>query len=359
MPLHPPHRLRLAMVYLAILGVGLSILLEVTHWQLFHAASGGSYCSVNETFDCRTVALSRYAVVAGLPLPLWGCAGFLTIGLAAWLRSRLAFPLALLGAVLSIALLLEEVLHVGAVCLLCEGVHAVFVILAVLAFFARRQPGTAPLQWRREAWVLAPGILGLLVAALVLPPYWAASQWLQGPQVPHGEDEAGHPWIGAVEPRLVIEEWVDYRCPHCAVSSRRMARLVMQHPEVIRLVRRHQPGLRCHPVPRAENLCLHVRAAICAGKQGKFWEMDAWLFAQPGVRTRADLEPALASQAIAVDTFDACLQDPATFARAAAEYDAAVEANMLTTPRYRIAEEILGPAEFWPTVESRIAHASK
>lgn len=350
-----PRSPRRAIVGLALVGIALCIVLQITHWQLFHHSGGGRYCSVGETFDCRTVGLSRFAVVLGVPLPLWGLAAFVTVALAAARHSGWTGPLAFTGAALSLALLVEEVVNIGAICLLCEGVHVLFIAIAVIAWLAgRREP--SPPRARRDAIVFAPGLALLVLAALALPPYWAASRWLhEGATLPHGEDAQGHPWIGAQTPTVVLEEWVDYRCPHCAVASRRSASWVSAEPERLRLVRRHQPGLRCAPLAASETLCLSVRAAICAGKQGKFWEMDAWLFSTPRPRALTDLAPATRDLSLDTTAFDACLRDPATYAVAAAEFDAAASEGIRNTPSYRVDGTSVPRAELDATIRARLA----
>jgi len=357
MPSKTTSRLRLVLTVLGALGVAACVALAVTHWQLFHSYDAGSYCAVGETFDCRSVALSRFAVVGDVPLPIWGFAGLLAVGLAVWRRSGLASPLAISGAAISIALLIEELVHVGAICLLCEVVHVVFLALAVVTELWRRHEGLALRPTSRDlAGVLVPPALLLALAYVAIPRYWASAEWLRGElTIPHGEDDEGHPWIGATDPRIVVEEWVNYRCPHCAVASRRMARWVAEHPEEIRLVRRQQPGVRCIPLDGPHEICLEARAAWCAGKQGKFWAMDAWLFTPGRVRTRADLEPAWRALGLDAEAFDTCLDDPASHEAAARDYEEARRARILATPTYRVDGRAVPPSELRSLLQARLS----
>jgi len=349
---------RIAVFVLCGIGLALCVALEITHWKLFHTTNAAHYCSLGSTFDCRSVALSRWSIAFGLPLPFWGAAGFIAIATAAQQRSPFLFPLVAVGTLVSLALFLESALHVGTLCILCEAVHALFLLLAPLAWIAVPPTRTAWSNVTRLPSTRRIALAGFVAIALpyvALPRYWTAARWLHdGVTLPHGIDAQGHAWIGATAPTLQFEEWIDYRCPHCAVASRRSAALVSGDPTRVRLIRRHQPGVECRPVAKAQ-LCLHLRAALCAGQQGKFWEMDAWLFAHAVGKGSFDLEPAMRAVDLSPETFTACLDDPATFEAAAAEYRAARDLGVEATPAYRVGEQLVRPGEFWRSSAIRAA----
>ena len=106
----PPPVPRALPVVLALLGLAVSIVLEQVHVKTYLAPGADSFCSVGQTFDCNQVALSRFSVLLGVPMPIWGIAGFLAMLVAAWHRLRLLWPLAGLATLASVCLLLEELL---------------------------------------------------------------------------------------------------------------------------------------------------------------------------------------------------------------------------------------------------------
>jgi hypothetical protein len=289
-------------------------------------------------------------VVLGVPMPVWGLAGFLAMLLAAWHRLRLLWPLATLAALASVGLLLEELVFVGAVCLLCEAVHVLALALAVVAWRWHRKHGRRATP---AAWLAVGGVPAAIVlaTAFIVPPYWAPLTWLHGVPHPHGEDDEGHHWVGAEQPTLTIEEFVDYGCPHCAVATNLTRRRLARHDDRLRVIRRHQPRMRCNE--RNEG-CITLRAAHCAAQQGKFWEMDAWLFAQaPGID---DVDVLEGARALGLDeiTFVPCLQDAATYAWADAEAKAARKLKIHVTPTYRVDGRVVDPRELAALFDERL-----
>jgi len=326
-----PRRLALG---LAVAGALACVALEVVHVRAYLAPSVGSFCSFGARLDCSSVALSRYAVWLGIPLPLWGLAGFVALGLAAWRRSAWLLPLAAVAALTGVGLTALGALKLGALCLLCEAVHALNLGILVCAWRAR--PALShPLAARGESALVLLPPLGVLLAALAfVPPYWAVSAWTSELPLPHGRTADGHPWIGAEQPRLVLEQFVDYSCPHCKAESAQTALRLSEHPAELRIVRRFFPRTMCSPP--SEPRCLATRIALCADEQDRFWQADRWLFehAEGGI----DPSPADAARALGLDAarLATCVALPATFERAAAEWRAARKLHVPGTPYYLV-----------------------
>jgi len=265
---------------LAALGLVLSILLERVHVQAYMNPADGSFCALGARLDCASVALSRFSVLAQIPLPVWGAVGFFAIGVALVGESRWVLPLTAVAAFASLVLLAVEIFAIGALCLLCEAVHVVsFALFGVV--LAMRRELTAPLADKQKlAGIFGPPVVVMVALFFLLPRYWNAFGWRGEPPFPHGRLADGAPWIGSPSPKVTIEEFTDYRCGHCKSASARTLRLLAEHPKSVRLVRRQFPRGPCPK--RASNACLALRLAYCADEQGKFWPADRWLFAFGG-----------------------------------------------------------------------------
>lgn len=83
----------------------------------------------------------------------------------------------------------------------------------------------------------------------------------------------GAPHKGAAGASIVVVEWADFECPFCARTAPVLDALLERFPGHVQLVFKHYP-LSGHK--HAEKA---ARAAVAAGKQGKFWEMHKALFA--------------------------------------------------------------------------------
>jgi len=317
---------------LAAVGFLLSAILEWIHVQTNVFPAADSYCSFGERLDCVSVAASPYAVVLGLPLPVLGMLGFLSCWLATRARSAWLLPLSAVAALSSLLLFGLSALSLGTFCLWCEAVH-----LTALALFAvvvqRRQALTRPLSDRSVLLpVLAFPALLALAFWVAFPPYWAAFSYKAEPPLPTGVTEDGAPWIGAVEPKHVIDEFTDYACPHCRVGAARSLRLVSRHAGV-RLVRRQNPRMHCRAGTTA---CSFVRLADCAAAQGRFWQADRWLFAHANPKKPTDLGAFARDVRLNQATLEACASSEAAYEAAERSSDLARRKRIRDTPSYLV-----------------------
>ncbi len=316
---------------LALAGLLLSLLLEVLHVRAYLSPDSSSFCSAGTTLDCTSVALSRYAVLLGLPLPVWGALGFFSIGTAAWLRSAWLVPLTALAAAASVALLGIELVLVGALCLLCEGVHLLAVALLVIAW--RGRASLAPRARDDGALIFLPALGLMLGLLLFLNPYWRVFTWKGALPLPEGVTSDGAAWVGAREPKLVLEEYTDYLCPHCKAATSWTLRRLAQRPNDIRIVRRQHPLRACRATLKGS--CPQLRMAYCAAEQQRFWQMDRWLFAHDD-----QVEPSYAQAAADVGLdgarFERCVERPDVYERAEREAQATTKRHFKGTPTYMV-----------------------
>jgi len=317
---------------LALVGLALSVVLARLHQQA-HAGIA-SFCAVNETFNCDRVATSRYSVVLGLPVAVWGALGYgLAAVLAAWAigrRGRSSWPRGLLflvtvaAAAASAALAGVSEFLIGAFCIVCAASWATSLGLFAAAWRACRPegPGRAVRQDLgavranpvRAAAVVSAALVGLVLASATYPRYWsrAAAAPVSGPArtLPPGTP-------------LVIYEYSDYECPFCARAHLETKAQLAGRPDV-KVVRRHFPlDPACNPAVRRAihpRACELARAGVCAEAQGSFPEMDDLLFANQ--EAKRPLEDLARQAGLDLKRFRECMVS-ATAARRVAEDAAA------------------------------------
>lgn len=91
------------------------------------------------------------------------------------------------------------------------------------------------------------------------------------------------PQLGANPPRskgkadapVTIEEFGDLQCPPCAGLNPELQRIQTEYGERVRIIFRHFPLTSLHPYALEA-----AQAAEAAGEQGKFWEMQDWMYLQ-------------------------------------------------------------------------------
>jgi protein-disulfide isomerase len=116
----------------------------------------------------------------------------------------------------------------------------------------------------------------------------------------------GSPSRGPEAARVVIVEFADFECTHCAQAAPTLEEIWKRHEREVRFVFKYLP-LSIHP--HAE---LAARAAIAAQAQGKFWEMHDVLFANQRRLERGDLDAYARAMQLDLDRFNADFDSPAT-----------------------------------------------
>src|SRR5688572_19385170 len=81
------------------------------------------------------------------------------------------------------------------------------------------------------------------------------------------------PIKGPKEAPVTIVEFSDYQCPFCAQADALIEEVLADYPNDVRFVYKQFPLTTIHP-----NAMPASKAALAAGKQGKYWEMHKVLF---------------------------------------------------------------------------------
>jgi protein-disulfide isomerase len=81
------------------------------------------------------------------------------------------------------------------------------------------------------------------------------------------------PTRGPKDAKVTIVEFSDYQCPFCSQAEPLVDQVMQAYPKDVQRVYKQFPLTSIHP-----NALPASKAALAAGKQGKFWEMHAKLF---------------------------------------------------------------------------------
>lgn len=84
------------------------------------------------------------------------------------------------------------------------------------------------------------------------------------------------PVKGPADAKITIIEFSDFQCPYCKRGKDNMEKVMEMYPKDVKIVFKQLPlGFHQQATPAA-------KAALAAGKQGKFWEMHDKLFDNQG-----------------------------------------------------------------------------
>jgi protein-disulfide isomerase len=139
----------------------------------------------------------------------------------------------------------------------------------------------------------------------------------------------------------------DFQCPYCAQWERQTAQQVITEfveTGVARLAFVNFP-LRQHPnaLPAAE-------AAMCAGAQGKFWELHDRIFATQeewsGLPSaEAFFEQAAGAVGVALPEYQACIRDHVMRPMIEADVERATSGGAGSTPTFFVGSQVISGAE--------------
>lgn len=143
----------------------------------------------------------------------------------------------------------------------------------------------------------------------------------------------GQPSMGRPEAPVTVVEFTDYQCPFCLRFIKTTFPTLKEKYIDTGKVRwvAHNLPLGFHPHARKA-----AQAALCAGDQGKFWEMRTKLFENPQKLDVKYLPGYARDLSLDEATFDACLNGDSHLADIDREAKAANAVNLSGTPSFII-----------------------
>ena len=254
---------------------------------------------------CDALRHTAIATPMGIPLPLFGLAGFLAIGVASLLpgqRARMAqLGLAVISAMVGLSLLVVQ-FRLGKLCPFCVVADGSGILSALVASARLWLAAEAPVP----RVLTFAGALVLVIAPVV--PMVAGFRINTVPQVIR--DELARSPHGVV----TVVDFVDFECPFCRMTHGDLAPLLETHAGRVRLVRRQTPlKMHVHALDAA-------RGACCAEQLGKGDAMADALFTAPVEDlTLEGCEKIAQRVGLSLEPYRACVRDPATDALIAAD----------------------------------------
>ena len=292
-----------SVVLLILAGLADSIYLSMHHYLVYTDIGYESFCAISKAINCDTVSQSPYSIFLGVPVAVWGVAGYLFCFLllpfafsADAVKKRmwpLIFAVTFIFSLVSIIFAVISNLYIRSYCIMCILIYGINFMLVFYSWLIIRRfgekEGIIKGIWQDlhiiiyKKWLslslFAPYTAIVVFVFIFFPVYWNLTPPPLSANVPKGITEDGHPWIGGSEnPELVITEFTDYLCFQCKKMHFMLRHLVEKNPEKIRLVHRHYPmDHRYNPLVKEP---FHVGSgdmsllSIYAAKEGKFWEMN-------------------------------------------------------------------------------------
>jgi len=292
-------------LFIALTGFFDSIYLAVSHYRNYVDMGYQSFCAISRAINCDTVSQSPYSIFLDVPVPVWGVLAygfFLFLLVFAWPKAAhrkrvwtLLMLVSLGFSIYSVVLAFISAYFIYSYCIMCILSYAVNLALLFYTWMIRKRFACESfftsialdirylLKFSKVSIPVTSVFFACaLMMILIFPQYWHMSPPLLSMNTPTGITEDGHPWIGAENPELVIKEFSDYRCFQCKKMHYFLRRIIENHPDRIRLIHRQFP--MDHKINPLVKEPLHPGAAklsmlaIYAGKKGKFWEMNDYLF---------------------------------------------------------------------------------
>ena len=303
-------------VVLAAVGLADSIYLSISHYRNYTDIDYESFCALSRAINCDTVSQSPYAIFLGIPVPVWGMIGYVFVLLLLLIAgTRAARPkrvwallvvVALLFSGYSIVLAVISHFYIHSYCIMCivsYGINFLLLFFSWLVwrrfeiarFIVSLRQDLAFLRQKRQfsTAVFLPFFAGVMMLWFSIPAYWSLKPEAIAADVATGQTDDGHPWIGSENPPLVITEFADYLCFQCNKMHFYLRQLASRYPGKIKLIHRHFPmDHAVNPIvqkPLHQGSGLLALLAIYAGTEGRFWQMNDYLFANARGAAMIDL----------------------------------------------------------------------
>ena len=135
------------------------------------------------------------------------------------------------------------------------------------------------------------------------------------------------PARGPADAKVTIVEFSDYQCPFCSQAETLLDQVMVAYPKDVKRVYKQFPLTSIHP-----NAMPASKAALAAGKQGKFWEMHGKLFANARELTPDNFKKWAGELSLDVPKFEKDMASPEVQAAIDKDMQDARSADVTGTP---------------------------
>lgn len=315
---------RLALLALAIAGLGICLYLTSLHGRLADDPSEPVACAISQSLDCEPALRSPFATIAGTPIAAFGSWFYAVVAVVSVANLRFSraagprrpLPLALLLAgsvatLTSAALALISLLWLRTLCPLCAGLYVIGGAILALAWLEVRETGTSVrtlmaseiTHWRQRRLWAATTVVAALSTLAAVPLLHSLASNATSPLCAAMNRVAEAP-----EASLRLEVYSDFQCPFCRQLDRQL-RTLRGRPRIEIVHHQYPLDATCNPwVKRTRHpgACLQAQAAVCAGRAGRYDEFSDRLF-DAGTTGNEDLVALATSIGVAREQFATCL----------------------------------------------------
>ena len=159
--------------------------------------------------------------------------------------------------------------------------------------------------------------------------------------------------FGKKDAPVTIIVFSDFQCPFCAKALTTVHQIQKTYGDSIRMVFKHLPLESIHPQARGA-----AAAAICAQKEGKFWEMHDLMFENQKALSKSDLTQYAAQLKLDSKAFATCLDAKETQNQIDADVKEAEKYGLSGTPAFFVGDQLLAGAypfeEFQKIIEQKL-----
>ena len=338
----------------ALIGLAVSVMAAVTHYQLLNDPTHRSFCDVSATISCTQVYQSRFSTFRGIPVAIFGAFWFVAAALLSFagLTARPTVRENVAGYLFALSTIaLAVVLYLGyasffllkTVCLLCLSTYAAVIALFVVSGAATSFPMTTlPRRAFADVRLFFRSPLALTLAVLFFagaattvayfPRDAAATTTSASAGDPNAPVVAPAPtqdqrseferWyssqprvpliVSAEGAKVLVVKFNDFQCPACGQSYLQykpiFAKYEAEHPGAVKVVLKDYPLNRdCN-----DNLGQTIHPAACdaavavrlAQAHNKTEAMEEWLYTHQPAMTPPAVRQA-ARDVAGVEDFDA------------------------------------------------------
>jgi protein-disulfide isomerase len=176
---------------------------------------------------------------------------------------------------------------------------------------------------------LAKGQKEVLVkatAAAAAKPAAAPAQPKEDPNKIYAVEVGNSAFKGPADAKVTLIEFSDFQCPFCSQAAKLIDQILEAYPDDVRF------SYKNYPLPFHNQAMPAAKAAVAAGKQGKFFEMHDLLFENFRTLSEEKFIEFAGTIGIDVEQFKTDLASPDVAAQVTAEMDEAGKNGVRGTP---------------------------